>query len=78
MPGILATWDVEIQRISIPGQPRQIVHETPISKITRAKRPEGMAQAVECLLCKHEALSSNSSPIKKKKYIYIYIFPGVL
>jgi hypothetical protein len=26
-----------------------------------------MAQAVECLLCKCEVLSSNSSPTKKKK-----------
>jgi hypothetical protein len=24
-------------------------------------------QAVECLLCKHKTLSSNSSPTKKKK-----------
>jgi hypothetical protein len=26
-----------------------------------------LAQVVECLLCKCEALSSNSSPTKKKK-----------
>jgi hypothetical protein len=26
-----------------------------------------MAQAVECLLCKHEALSSNNSATKKKQ-----------
>jgi hypothetical protein len=35
----------------------------PISKIIRAKWTE----AVEYLLCKHEALSSKSSPTKKKK-----------
>jgi hypothetical protein len=32
-----------------------------------------VAQAVECLLCKHEALSSNSSPAKKKKKMYYKI-----
>jgi hypothetical protein len=26
-----------------------------------------MPQAIECLLCKHQALSSNTSPTKKKK-----------
>jgi hypothetical protein len=26
-----------------------------------------VAEVVECLFCKHEALSSNSSPTKKKK-----------
>jgi hypothetical protein len=40
--------------------------------ITRAKWTGGMAQAVEhllceSLLCKHEALSLNSRPTKKKK-----------
>jgi hypothetical protein len=28
-PVILATWEAEICRIMVPGQPRQIVHETP-------------------------------------------------
>jgi hypothetical protein len=47
----------------------QIVHETPISKITRAKWTGGVdvTQPVECLLCKHEVLSSNSSPDKINK-----------
>jgi hypothetical protein len=27
-PIILATWEAEIGRITIPGQPRQNVHET--------------------------------------------------
>jgi hypothetical protein len=44
----------------VPGQPKQIVPETPIFKITRAKWTEGMAQAVEQLLCKCEALSPNT------------------
>jgi hypothetical protein len=39
----------------------------PISKIARPKWTGGVVQAIEFLLCKHEALSSNSSSIKKKK-----------
>jgi hypothetical protein len=39
----------------------------PISKISRAKWTGGVARAVESLLCKHEALSSNSSPTKKNQ-----------
>jgi hypothetical protein len=46
---------------------RQIVLETPIFKITRAKWTEDMLQAVEYLLCKHKAPSSNPSHTKKKK-----------
>jgi hypothetical protein len=54
-------------RIVVQGQPGQIVHKTPsISKIPRAKWTGSMAQVVECLLCKHEALSSNSSPTETK------------
>jgi hypothetical protein len=33
--------------------------QDPISKITEAKCTGGVAQAVECLLCKHKALSSD-------------------
>jgi hypothetical protein len=58
-----------MQRITVPGQPKQIVQETPISKITRAKWTGGMAQAIEHLLCKCEALSSNPSLTKKKKIL---------
>jgi hypothetical protein len=39
---------------------REIVPETPISRITRAKWTGGVAQVTEHLLCKYEALSSNS------------------
>jgi hypothetical protein len=39
----------------------------PISKITREKRAEGMAQVVEYLPSKHQAPSSNSSPTKKER-----------
>jgi hypothetical protein len=38
----------------------------PISEITRAKWTGGVAQVLECLLCKHETLSSNSSPTKEE------------
>jgi hypothetical protein len=54
---MLATWKAEIEKTAVQGQPNQIVCETPISKITIAKWTGGMAQAVESLLCKHEALS---------------------
>jgi hypothetical protein len=46
----------------VQGQPRQIVRETPISKITRAN---GLEVWLKCLLCKCEALSSN--PQKEKR-----------
>jgi hypothetical protein len=36
MPVILATWEAVI-RIVVHGEPGQIILETPISKITRAK-----------------------------------------
>jgi hypothetical protein len=35
-----------------------------LSKITRAKWTRGVVQMVESLLCKHEALNSNSNPTK--------------
>jgi hypothetical protein len=39
----------------------------PIAKITKAKRAEVLAQVVECLPSKHEALKSNPSTEKKKR-----------
>jgi hypothetical protein len=72
MPIIQATWETEIERITVPGQHRQIVRETPISKITRTKWTGGVVQVVEHLLCKHEALSSNSSPQNKKEIRLTY------
>jgi hypothetical protein len=58
---ILATSETEIRRIEIRGQPKQIVRETPISKITRAKWTRSAVHAVKCLLCNHEGLSSNKN-----------------
>jgi hypothetical protein len=37
MPIILATWEAEIRRIAVLGQPRQIVLKTPISKKNQSK-----------------------------------------
>jgi hypothetical protein len=55
-------------------QPGEIFHETsPISKIIRGKWTGGVAQAVECLLCKYKALSSNSSLIK-----FFLIYPTLI
>jgi hypothetical protein len=39
-----------------------------MSKITRAKWVGDVTQAVECLLCKHEGLSSTFSPTKGKEF----------
>jgi hypothetical protein len=51
----------------VQDQPGQIVHKTPISKITRAKMDWKCRPMVEHLLCKYKALISNASPTKKKK-----------
>jgi hypothetical protein len=64
---ILATWEAEIRRITVQGQPGQIVHETPpFPKITIEKWIGIVAQVVEDLLCKCKALSSNPFPTRKK------------
>jgi hypothetical protein len=44
-----------------------MVLETPISKITRVKWTGHVAQAMQCLLCEQEALSSNSRQTHQKK-----------
>jgi hypothetical protein len=72
MPIILAFWEAEIGSIKVQGQPRQIAHEIPISKITSAKWTEVVAQSIEYLLfkpflCKQEAMSSNSNPTQKRE-----------
>jgi hypothetical protein len=72
MPIILTTWKVKNNRIMVGGQLGQIGHKTPISKIITSKWTGGVTQVVEyllckCLLCKHEALSSNPIPLKNPK-----------
>jgi hypothetical protein len=52
----------------VKGQPRQIVHETPIFKNNQSKMDRKLAQAVQCLLYKHKVLSLNPSPTKKSVY----------
>jgi hypothetical protein len=69
---ILVTCEIEIRRATVQGQPHANV---PISKVTRAKRTGGVAQAGERLLCKCKTLSSSPStaittitrPLQKKK-----------
>jgi hypothetical protein len=58
-PSYLGDWD----RGSRPAWTNSF--RDPIFKITRAKWTGGVVQVVECLLCKCEILSSNSSPTKK-------------
>jgi hypothetical protein len=66
-PAILATQKAEIRRTKVWSQPKQIVHETLSKKNLDKNRAGGVAQVVECLPGKHEALSWNASPTKKKK-----------
>jgi hypothetical protein len=49
----LSPWEAEIWRITVPGQPGQILLKTLISKIIRAKWIKGVTQEVEHLVCKH-------------------------
>jgi hypothetical protein len=71
MPVILAAQEAEIRRIVVQSQPRQIVHETLSQKYSSQNRAGGVAQVVEHLLRKHEALSAKG---KKKKTRYNSIF----
>jgi hypothetical protein len=64
-PVILATQEVEIRRIAVQGQPGQIVQETHLQNNQRKARD--VAQVVQCLPSKLEALSSMTSTIKKTK-----------
>jgi hypothetical protein len=64
----------EIRRVTVVGHPGQIVLETLISKITKAKWTGGVAQEVEHLLCKCGRLSSNPSPQKKSGDVTAFLF----
>jgi hypothetical protein len=70
-PVILATWEAEIERTVVWGQLRQIVCETPITKLTRTKWIVGVAQGVQCMLWKQEGLNSSpsSTTTNKKKWV---------
>jgi hypothetical protein len=52
-------------RDQVQGQPRQITHKTPSSKITRAKWTGDVVQVVECF-CKCKALSSKTQSHQKQ------------
>jgi hypothetical protein len=67
MSVILATWEVEIERTVVQGQPGQKVHKTLPQKYPPQKRTGREAPVVQCLPKRHKALSSNPSPPKKKK-----------
>jgi hypothetical protein len=58
---ILATWEAEIRRFEA-SLGKQFERPTPtISKKTTAKWARGVAQVLELLLCKHEALNSSKT-----------------
>jgi hypothetical protein len=64
MPVILATQEAEIL---VRSQPGQIVRKTLSQKNPSQERAGGIAQAVQSLPSKYEALSSNPSMGRKKK-----------
>jgi hypothetical protein len=65
MPVILITQEAEIRRTEVQSQLGQVVHETLPRKYPTQKRASRVAQVVEDLPSKHEALSS--VPPKKTK-----------
>jgi hypothetical protein len=73
MSVILAIWEAEISRIMVWSQPRQTVSETLTGKYPTPKKAGRVAQVVEHLPRKCEALNSNPSTAKKKKKAYILI-----
>jgi 23S rRNA maturation mini-RNase III len=64
---ILAIWEAEIRRILVLEPAWKIVHETLYQKIPNQKRACGVAQLVEHLSSKREALITTPSIAKKKK-----------
>jgi hypothetical protein len=66
MPVILDTQKAEIRRIEVQSLPRANSSGDAIWKITQ-KRTDRVTQVIEHLPNKCEALSSNSSSIKKKE-----------
>jgi hypothetical protein len=56
-----------MRKITVQSQPGQIVHETLSQKYLIQRRASRVAQMVECLRSKSEALSSNLNTAKKKR-----------
>jgi hypothetical protein len=67
MSVILATQDSEIRRITFWSQPWANTYWDTISKTPLQKKAGGVAQVVECLPSKCQALTSYPSPAKSKK-----------
>jgi hypothetical protein len=67
MPVILATQEAEIRRIVFQSQPEQIVCKTLSQKNPSQKRAGRVAQVVQCLSSKCEALNSNPNTANKNK-----------
>jgi hypothetical protein len=65
MPVILVTQEAEIRRITVRGQPWQIVFKTLSQKLHNTTRNGRVAKVLEQMSSKHEALSSN--PILQTK-----------
>jgi hypothetical protein len=61
MPVIFATWEAEIRRIVVQGQPMQTVLETPSLKISRAKWTGGVSSG------RATALEVRSLELKQKQ-----------
>jgi hypothetical protein len=66
MPVILATWEAEVRRITVQSQTGKVAKPY-LKNYTTQNRAGEVAQVVEHLPSKHEALSSNPSPGKKIK-----------
>jgi hypothetical protein len=75
---ILATQETKIRRITVQSQLREIICETPSQKYPTQKRAGKVAQVVEHLPSKCEALSSDPSSTKKKKgKTFNVVFPVI-
>jgi hypothetical protein len=67
MPVILATQEAGIRRIMVKARPEQIVVRSCLENTHHKKRAGGVAQVIQHLPSKYEALNSNPSTMKKKK-----------
>jgi hypothetical protein len=63
----LATQEAKIRRITVQGQPEQIVCKILSQKCPKQKRAGGVAQVVEHLPSRCEVLNSNPKDCQKKK-----------
>jgi hypothetical protein len=68
------TWEIDIERIVVCGQPWKMVPETLSPKLSRTKWTGDIVQVEELQLCKHEVLSSNSNSPKKLRIKHWKLF----